>query len=76
MRIATVSSSCPFTITDSDWNIKGFFDFNGDSKSDILWENISTKKTVVYLMDGGTLSSAGTIYSNGPLWNLLIPMDK
>ncbi len=53
------------------WDIVKILDFNGDGKSDMLWESTATKKTLVYLMDGLAISSSGTVYSNGTGWNLL-----
>ncbi len=50
------------------WSVVKALDFNGDGKSDLLWENAATKKTLVYLMDGLAISSSGTVYSNGTGW--------
>ncbi|KJU81985.1 hypothetical protein MBAV_005822, partial [Candidatus Magnetobacterium bavaricum] len=35
-----------------DWDIKGVGDFNGDGKSDIVWQNTKDGDVYMYLMDG------------------------
>jgi hypothetical protein len=45
-------------------------DFNGDGKADLLWRNGSNGATVIWLMDGATQLSAGSI-GNVPLtWQI------
>jgi FtsP/CotA-like multicopper oxidase with cupredoxin domain len=41
-------------IADTNWQIVGRGDFNGDSKPDILWRNTSTGDNVVWYMNGIT----------------------
>lgn len=45
----------------SDWSIVGSYDFNNDSKSDLLWHNSSTGDVVYWLMNGTSQTSYGTI---------------
>jgi len=44
-------------VPDTNWEIVGTGDFNGDGKTDILWRNKSTGQNVVWLMNGTALSS-------------------
>ena len=46
-------------------------DFNGDGKSDILWQNNSTGERKVWLMDGTRLLSSVTFATLGTLWNIV-----
>jgi hypothetical protein len=39
-------------VSDPNWTIVGVADFNGDSKPDILWRNLSTGHTTVWYMNG------------------------
>ncbi len=55
----------------SKWNVVKTLDFNGDAKSDMLWENAGSKKALVYLMNGLSVSSSGTVYNNGSGWSIL-----
>jgi|GEM_PF-4017369 len=41
----------------ANWKPIATSDFNGDGKSDILWQNASTKQVEVYLMDGSTVTN-------------------
>jgi len=42
----------------ANWKPIATGDFNGDGKSDIIWQNSSTKQVEVYLMDGSTVTNA------------------
>ncbi len=72
---AVSGSNIVYTLKDPNpatkWNVVKTLDFNGDSKSDLLWENSGTQKTLVYLMNGLAISSSGTVYSNGAGWRLI-----
>jgi hypothetical protein len=39
-------------VADSAWQIVAVRDFDGDSKSDILWRNASSGDNYLYPMDG------------------------
>ena len=39
-------------VPDTNWQIVGTGDFNGDGKTDILWRNKATGQNVVWFMDG------------------------
>jgi hypothetical protein len=64
----TVGSVSP----SSGWSIVGTGDFNGDSKSDILWRNSSTGTVEEWLMDGAGVSSTPDIATLAPSsgWSL------
>ncbi|MBF0564712.1 MAG: VCBS repeat-containing protein, partial [Nitrospirae bacterium] len=47
----------------SSWQIKGVGDFDGDGKSDILFQH-SSGDVVIWLMNGTTIKSIGTAYSS------------
>src|SRR5438046_7922467 len=49
----------------SGWQVQGIGDFDGDGKDDILWRNTSTGENYIYLMNGLTIASQGSINSVG-----------
>ena len=57
--IGQVDSAATITSPGTGWNIISSGDFNGDGKSDILWNNSATGKTEVFLMNGGTVATTG-----------------
>jgi hypothetical protein len=54
------------------WQIKGSGDFNGDGKSDILWQG-SDGTPAIWLMDGLTVLSNGPAgsFNPGPSWHVV-----
>jgi hypothetical protein len=46
-------------------------DFNGDGKSDILWQNNSTGERVIWLMNGTSLISSVSLGVVGTSWNIV-----
>ncbi|MDF5727274.1 MAG: VCBS repeat-containing protein [Rhizonema sp. PD38] len=48
---------------DSNWSFS-FGDFNGDSKSDIFWNNATTGQYEIWLMDGSTITTSTGIQTN------------
>ena len=46
-------------------------DFNGDGKSDILWQN-NNGQAAIWLMNGTTVTGAATVGANpGPSWHVI-----
>jgi serralysin len=54
------------------WQIKATGDFNGDNKSDILWQN-SDGTPAIWFMDGMTFLSSGAAgsFNPGPDWHVI-----
>jgi hypothetical protein len=48
-------------VTDTNWQIVGTGDFNGDGKTDILWRNKSTGQNIIWFMNGATYNSYGEL---------------
>ena len=46
------------TIADTNWEIRGVGDFNGDRKADVILRNKSTGQNIGWLMNGLTVSNA------------------
>ena len=53
------------------WQIKGTGDFNGDGKSDILWQG-SDGTPAIWLMDGINAVAVGAVgpFNPGPSWQI------
>jgi glycerophosphoryl diester phosphodiesterase len=49
-----------FKVQDPNWRLDGAADFNGDSKTDVLWRNYQTGENVVWYMDGNKFLSGAT----------------
>jgi hypothetical protein len=52
------------------WQIKGTGDFNGDGKSDILWQG-SDGTPAIWLMDGLSATNAGALPNLGSDWHII-----
>jgi predicted ATP-grasp superfamily ATP-dependent carboligase len=56
----------------NSWFIAATGDFNGDTLGDILWRNRTTNDTVIWFMNGGTITSSADL---GPVsvsqWTLV-----
>ena len=67
---ASVGAVGPFNPGPS-WQIKGTGDFNGDGKSDILWQN-TTAQPAIWLMNGtnATFGGAAGSFNPGPSWHI------
>jgi len=55
-----------------DWHgVSGRGDFNGDGKSDIVWQNTTTGAVSLWFMDGTNFSQTGLLGGNGnPDWHV------
>jgi hypothetical protein len=71
-------SRTPFGPTEGSPNFLAFetifpskADFNGDGKSDILWQNNSTGARVIWFMNGTSLISTVNFATLGTSWNIV-----
>ena len=56
----------------TDWHVQGAGQFNGDGRSDILWQNDDSGQAAVWLMEGTTLlSGVGVGPSPGADWDII-----
>ena len=54
-----VASSAFLTaIADTNWDIKGVRDANGDGRSDVVWRNHVTGQNLAWLMNGFTITTS------------------
>ena len=53
----------------ASWHVKGSGDFNGDGKSDILWQN-DNGTPAIWLMNGANKIGGGTLSNPGVSWHL------
>src|SRR2546428_13440785 len=49
------------SVSDQAWQVQGVGDFDGDGKADILWRNISTGENYIWLMNGLSTASQGSV---------------
>jgi hypothetical protein len=49
-----------YKVNDPNWRLDGAADFNGDSKTDLLWRNYQTGENVVWYLDGNKFLSGTT----------------
>ena len=57
-----------------DWQIKGTGDFNGDGRSDILWQD-ADGTPAIWLMNGMHAVTVGAVgpFNPGPSWHVRAP---
>src|SRR5438034_4053804 len=54
-------SSSINAVGDQAWQVKGIGDFDGDGKADILWRNAVTGENYIWLMNGLSAASQGSV---------------
>jgi len=59
----TVDSTTAVTTPGANWKVISSGDFDGDGKSDLLWQNSVTGQTEVYLMNGAAIGTTGSAMS-------------
>ncbi len=59
---AIASATCPATATS---------DFDGNCRSDILWQNTGSTQTDIWLMNAAGISGAGSPGTPGPGWSIV-----
>jgi hypothetical protein len=66
------SSTVGSTSVNSGWTAIGTGDFNGDSKSDIIFQNTGTGQVKIWLMNGTTKLFGGAVgTSTGTAWHVI-----
>ncbi|MBF0609242.1 MAG: VCBS repeat-containing protein [Magnetococcales bacterium] len=51
------TSGSPFTVSNTDWQIVDVGDFDGDGKSDILWQDAVTGAVAIWFMNASNITS-------------------
>src|SRR5438552_12595324 len=57
-------------VSDQAWQVKGIGDFDGDGRADILWRNSSTGENYIWLMNGLSTASQGSVNFVDPAWQV------
>jgi hypothetical protein len=70
MNGTTHTSTVSLGTVATSWSIVGSSDFNGDGKSDILWQNSSTGQRLIWLMNGTTHTSNVSLGTVATSWNI------
>jgi hypothetical protein len=54
-----------------EWHALGTGDYNGDGKSDIIWQNVNTGQTAIWLMNGTTPTAETVFATPPPNWHVI-----
>ena len=71
----------PITFRDpgASWSVLGLADFNGDGRTDILWQHSGSTGEAdarsIWLMDGGTVIGGGMVANPGADWSVIATGD-
>ena len=63
------TGAAPFSNVGPTWHVAAAADFNGDGKSDILWQNDSGMPAI-WTMDGTTITAGTYLPDVGPGWHV------
>ena len=69
MNGATIASSAGLGNVPTNWTIVGTGDFNGDGKSDLLWQD-NLGNTAIWLMNGTAVTSTGGLGNVPTNWSI------
>ncbi len=56
----------PGSVSDTNWRIIAAADMNGDSRPDLVWQNLATGRITTWQMNGTTMQNAGPFSTVGP----------
>src|SRR6266513_2210076 len=72
MNGLTIASQGSINVVDptSGWQVQGIGDFDGDGRADILWRNSSTGDNYIWLMNGLSTASQGSVNFVDPAWQV------
>ncbi|HEY4299308.1 MAG TPA: VCBS repeat-containing protein [Candidatus Didemnitutus sp.] len=70
MSGTTNTGSTDLGAVETFWRIAGAGDFDGDGKTDLLWENVETGEHAIWLMSGTSLSSVVPIAPLSTDWRV------
>jgi len=72
---ARVSETYVRTVPDTDWEIRGRGDQNGDGQPDILWRNKTSGQVYLWPMDGTTVLSETYVATVDPAYDIVGTRD-
>jgi hypothetical protein len=70
MNGTSYSSGVSLGVVPTQWQIVGTGDFNGNGKTDILWQNTATGERAIWLMNGTSYSSGVSLGFVPTQWDI------